>query len=154
RRIPYENPERNSSLCISDSGRPVVQCYCFGQTANKVESIASVGSDRGEIRWRPQAEYGRLVLTVSTPEGEVIRQEFEAGADPSFKLMDSKGSNLPDGQYNYELRVMPKISPEVKKALAASRENGNSEEVIRELQKNGELPAKITVQSGSFRIEK
>jgi hypothetical protein len=126
----------------------------LGQSTHKVEPIASVAGDRSEIRWRPQTEYGRLVLTVSTPDGSVIRQEFEEGADPSFKLIDTKGLSLPDGQYTYELRVIPKISPEAKKALAASRENGNSEEVIRELQKSGQVPTKITVQSGSFRVEK
>ncbi|HEY3139374.1 MAG TPA: hypothetical protein VGL29_25365, partial [Blastocatellia bacterium] len=134
------------ALCLAVAAR--------AQSANKGESIASVAGERSEVRWRPQVEYGRLVLTVSTPSGDVIRQEFEAGTDPSFKLIDNKGFNLADGQYTYELRVIPTISPEVKKALAASRENGNSEEVIRELQKSGQLPTKITVQSGSFQIEK
>src|SRR6266571_9159983 len=134
------------ALCLAVAAR--------AQSANKGESIASVAGERSEVRWRPQVEYGRLVLTISTPSGDVIRQEFEAGTEPSFKLIDNKGFNLADGQYTYELRVIPMISPEVKKALAASRENGNSEEVIRELQKSGQLPTKITVQSGSFRIEK
>lgn len=134
------------ALCLAVAAR--------AQSANKGESIASVAGERSEVRWRPQVEYGRLVLTVSTPSGDVIRQEFEAGTDPSFKLIDKKGFNLADGQYTYELRVIPTISLEVKKALAASRENGNSEEVIRELQKSGQLPVNITVQSGSFRVEK
>lgn len=122
--------------------------------SNKVESVASIEADQSEVRWQPQVEYGRLVLTVSTPKGEVIRHEFEAGNNPSFKLVDTKGVNLPDGQYVYELRVVPTISKEARKALAASREKGNSEEVIQELQKSGQLPTRITVQSGSFVIEK
>ena len=138
---------------------PVVLAICVASTAmaqsvNKIESVATVAADQAEVRWQPQVEYGRLILTVSTPGGEVVRQEFNAGTAPSFKLTDKKGLNLPDGQYIYELRVVPNLSREVKKALAASRENGNSEEVIQELQKNGQLPTRITVQSGSFVIEK
>ena len=138
---------------------PVVLAICLAATAmaqsvNKIESVATVAGDQAEVRWQPQVEYGRLILTVSTPGGEVIRQEFSAGTAPSFKLIDKKGLNLPDGQYIYELRVVPNLSREVKKALAASRENGNSEEVIQELQKSGQLPTRITVQSGSFVIDK
>jgi hypothetical protein len=126
----------------------------MAQSTNKVESVAAVSADQTEVRWQPQVEYARLILTVSIPGGEVVRQEFEAGAHPSFKVIDKKGFNLPDGQYVYELRVVPNFSKEVKKALAASREKGNSDEVMRDLQSRGQLPATVTVQSGSFRIEK
>ncbi len=137
----------------------VVLAVCFSatalaQSANKVESVAAVAADRGEVRWQPQVEYGRLILTVSAPGGEVFRKEFEAGTTPSFKLTDREGYNLPDGSYVYELRVIPNLSREVRKALAASREKGNSSEVVQELQKSGQLPTTITVQSGSFLIEK
>jgi len=125
----------------------------MAQSANKVESVAAVTADRTEVRWQPQVEYGRLILSVSTPGGEVIRQEFEAGTSPSFNLIDKKGLNLPDGQYVYELRVVPNFSREVKKALAASREKGNSDEVMRDLQSSGQLPTRITVQSGSFLVD-
>ena len=133
------------ALCISATA--------LAQSANKVESVASVNADQNEVRWQTQVEYGRLILTVSTPGGEVIRQEFEAGTGPSFKLIDKKGLNLPDGQYIYELRVVPNLTREAKKALAASREKGNSDEVMRDLQSSGQLPTKLTVQSGSFLVE-
>jgi len=136
----------------------VVLALCFGgsalaQSENKVESVAAVSADRGEVRWQPQVEYGRLILTVSAPGGEVFRKEFEAGAAPSFRLTDNNGNSLPDGSYSYELRVIPNLSVEVRKALAASREKGNSDEVIRDLQNSGQIPTKVSVQSGSFRID-
>jgi hypothetical protein len=134
------------AMCLSGSA--------LAQSANKVESAAAVSADRTQVRWQPQVEYGRLILTVSAPDGEVLRQEFEAGANPSFKLTDKDGYSLPDGSYAYELRVIPNLSSEVRKALAASREKGNSSEVVQELQKSGQLPTTITVQSGSFLIEK
>lgn len=139
----------------------VLACLLFAMCASvgalaqssRVDSVAAVSADRTEVRWQPQVEFGRLILTVSAPSGEVFRKEFEGDAIPSFKLTDDKGFSLADGHYTYELRVVPKLSREAKKALAASRENGNSAEVIQELQKNGQLPARITVQSGSFSIE-
>jgi uncharacterized coiled-coil protein SlyX len=131
-----------------------ISATALAQSPVKVESVAAVTADQTEVRWQPQVEYGRLILTVSTPGGEVIRQEFAEGAGPSFKLTDVQGYNFPDGQYMYELRVVPKFSREAKKALAASREKGNSTEVIQELQRSGQLPTRITVQSGSFVIEK
>src|SRR6266404_4275548 len=126
----------------------------LAQSANKVESVAAIGADRTEVRWQPQVEYGRLILTVSAPGGGVFRNEFEAGATPSFKLTDKEGNSLADGSYSYELRVIPNFSREVRKALAASRENGNTAEVIQELQRSGQLPTNLQVQSGSFLIEK
>jgi hypothetical protein len=49
---------------------------------------------------------------------------------------------------------VPNFSREVKQRLAASREEGNSAEVIEELQRTGQLPTKALVQSGAFLIEK
>jgi len=126
----------------------------LAQSANKSESVASITADRAEIRWQPHVEYGRLILTVSTPGGQVFRKEFEAGTTPSFQLVDRDGTNLPDGSYSYELRVIPNLSPEVRKALSASREKGDSAELVQELQRRGQLPASVTVQSGAFSIEK
>jgi hypothetical protein len=37
-------------------------------------------------------------------------QAFPAGKTPSFRLLDL-GSDLADGQYNYQLRVVPKVPP-------------------------------------------
>jgi hypothetical protein len=134
------------AMCLSGSA--------LAQSANKVESVAAISADRTEVRWQPQVEYGRLILTVSAPRGEVFRNEFEAGATPLFKLTDKEGNSLPDGSYSYELRVIPNFSREVKKALAASRENGNTAAVMEELQRSGQLPTSLPVQSGSFLIEK
>jgi hypothetical protein len=154
-----ENPNMKIKKTIQVFAYLVVLAMCqsgtaLAQSTNKAESVAAVAADRGEVRWQPQVEYSRLILTVSAPGGEVFRKEFEAGTTPSFKLSDKDGYSLPDGSYSYELRVIPHFSREVRKALAASREKGNTAEVMQELQKSGQLPTTITVQSGSFLIEK
>jgi len=134
------------ALCLTGVGR--------AQSVNKGDSVAAVVADRNAVRWQPQVEYGRLILTVATPGGDVFRREFEAGAAPSFQLIDREGNGLADGSYIYELRVIPNLSPEVRKALAASRERGDSAEVVQDLQRKGQLPTTVVVQSGAFLIER
>src|SRR4030095_13477520 len=125
----------------------------ISQSSQTPELVAAVSSDSSEVRWQPRVEYGRLVLTVSVPGGKVFRKEFEAEATPSFKLTDEQGLSLPDGHYVYELRVVPKFSKEVRNSLRAAREKGDTTEVMQQLQKNGQFPKTITVQSGSFLIQ-
>src|SRR5438132_10527802 len=96
-----EDPVMKIHKIVRDFTCLLVLAICLGaaamaQSPNKIESVATVTADQAEVRWQPQVEYGRLILSVSTPDGEVIRQEFEAGTAPSFKLIDKKGFNLPD----------------------------------------------------------
>ncbi|MEO6191758.1 MAG: tail fiber domain-containing protein [Thermoanaerobaculia bacterium] len=109
--------------------------------------VARVQVTPSQVQWEPQVSYERLVLTVSMPGGSVVRREFAAGEAPVFAL--SKGGS--DGAYVYELRVVSSIDPEVRKALAASREPGGAAAVER-LRKAGRLPAGELVQSGFFTV--
>jgi hypothetical protein len=109
--------------------------------------IAKVQVTPSQVQWEPQVSYERLVLTVSMPGGAVVRREFAAGQAPVFEL--PRGGV--DGSYRYELRAVPVIDAEVRKALAASREPGGAAAVER-LGKAGRLPAGDLVQSGSFRV--
>ncbi len=109
--------------------------------------IAKVQVTPSQVQWEPQGSYERLVLTVSMPGGAVVRREFAAGQAPVFELPKG-GAN---GSYAYELRAVPALDPEVRKALAASREAGGAAAVER-LRKAGRLPAGELVQSGSFAV--
>jgi hypothetical protein len=109
--------------------------------------VARVQITPSQVQFDPQVSYERLVLTISTPGGNVVRREFAAGQAPVFEL--AKGGA--DGSYVYELRVAPQIDPEVRTALRAARESGNSA-AIQRLQKSGKLPAGELVQSGSFQV--
>jgi hypothetical protein len=55
----------------------------------------------------PKVNYHRLVLTVSTPEGTVIRKAFETGSSPYFGLSDLDGISQLDGSYTFELQAIP-----------------------------------------------
>jgi hypothetical protein len=119
-----------------------------------VGPIAEVTSDRTEIQWRPHVEYESLVLTVSRPDGEVVRLEFESGRAPFFKLNDEDGAPLPNGHYRYELRLTPNLDGEVKDSLKAAEAEGNRDRVERALKKSGKLPSEPLIQYGTFMLEK
>jgi hypothetical protein len=60
-------------------------------------------------------------------------------------------SALGDGQYAWELRFSPVLDPEVKEALRASRDAGDTAG-IELLKKQGKLPNEPLVTSGYFRV--
>ncbi len=130
---------------------------CSSQTlvaapADNDGAVASAKVSTAEINWQPKVEYASIVLTVSTPDGEVLRQEFVPGEALVFRATTDKGVRRPDGQYTYEMRVMPVIAQETKDALVAARAQGKSEEVARTMRSRGAMPSGETVQSGAFRI--
>ena len=128
----------------------VVACFnvsVLGQTNdNNFASISNTGSG---IRFDVAMPHAAVTLTVIGPDGLTFSKEFKAGSSPEFKLT---GERLADGQYTYELRLIPIISTDTKDALKAAREKDNVGEVQRELRKRGALPARDAVQSGGFAI--
>lgn len=129
-------------------------CLSPAAIAQEGEKVAGTSAKATGIIWRPRVEYARLVLTVSGPDGQVYRQEFERGTSPIFKITDGKGFKRPDGQYTYELRVIPVVPDGVSAALRESRERGEDGGAMAEaLRKSARSPAQPTAQSGSFTIE-
>jgi hypothetical protein len=132
--------------------------FCFGiqgiaQTQTRAdEPIAAIAADAAEIRFQPRVDYARLILRVSTPSGDVFSREFEAGTVPTFSLVDENGSKLPDGNYVYELRVAPRLTRDVREALAAARAKGD-DQAVRDLERSGKLTTQAMVQSGSFSVK-
>jgi len=108
-----------------------------------------VGPDR--IIWEPKAEHAGLVLTVAGPEGATFQKTFAPGFRPCFKLLDNDGNCFGNGPCNYELKAMPVIDPDVRRALAAARESGDGS-IVSALQRAGKLPKRRLVQSGAFLI--
>jgi hypothetical protein len=75
--------------------------------AAAAQDVAQVRAGSGGLDFLPVVEHGGFVLTVSGPEGFHHRAEFGSGESPSFSTFDHAGGVLPDGVYNYELRVVP-----------------------------------------------
>jgi len=98
--------------------------------------VGEVNIGSNAIHWLPTVEYKSLVLSVSTPEGYVFRKTFGSSDAPFLELSDDKGNYLADGNYTYELRVIPAIGM---KTRDDSKEFHSS---------------KALTQSGSFEIRK
>jgi hypothetical protein len=107
----------------------------------------------GRITWAPvDAMFDHAVLTVGGPGDFYFEKSFRTGAVPCFSAVDQNGVPFPDGSYTYELRKIPLVSPEVKKALASARETGDRS-AIEELENSGNLPQTYNVESGYFSIQ-
>lgn len=119
----------------------------LGAFAAQVAQPATRGSF---IEWQPSITgYASLHLTVLTPSGEAIVQEFKTGSgNPLFRLQDL--AVLEDGQYRYELRVVPTISDSTRRELAAARAAGDDAAAARILAAKG--IATDVSQSGAFTV--
>ena len=101
----------------------VVLCFnvfVLGQSTVDRNQFAAVSSFGSSVRFDVSAPHAAVTLTVIGPEGFSFSREFKT--PPEFSLISEKGERLPDGQYTYELRVVPNISADVKDALKAARE--------------------------------
>ena len=108
--------------------------------------LASVSAGGGRIDFQPAASYERMVLTVATPDGAVLRREFAGGGSPFFEL----GVASPDGAYTWELRAEPQLSTEQRRRLAAAR-RGGAEGAAAAQRALGLDPDRL-VQSGGFQV--
>jgi hypothetical protein len=111
--------------------------------------LAQVDLGSAAARWNVQGDFAKVVLTVSLPNGSVMRREFKGG-DPVVFELDAAAK---DGSYTYELRGVPHIDASVRKELAAARKAGNEAAVIERLQEAGRLPRESAVQSGAFLVK-
>ena len=133
-----------SALCIA------LIAACFQATALGQNKVANMTAGASSVRWDVTTSNAGLIVTISAPDEQVFRKESRYGS-VEFKLVDDKGERLPDGQYAYELRVVPVISAATRETLSKARAKGDDAEVGRDLRKRGEIPTAI-VESGSFSI--
>lgn len=88
-------------------------------------------------------------LTVLAPDGEVTMKVFPAGRAMTFRLQDL-GDEILDGEYNYELIVIPKVSKGVAMQLENARA-ANDEKAARKVMRDNGLAVTVA-QSGSFTV--
>jgi hypothetical protein len=114
------------------------------------EDLALVDLSSAVVRWDVQTgDFEKMVLTVSGPDGNVVRREFKAGQPVVFEL----DTAAKDGAYRYELVGAPRVETSVRRELAAARKAGNEAAVIERLMEAGRLPREGAVQSGSFLVK-
>jgi hypothetical protein len=102
------------------------------------------------VSWQAASEYDGVTLIVSGPSGAYYTKDFKAGQAPSFTLKDLPANLALDGTYTFELRYTPRLSAEVKKALADARERGDDSAATLILKNAGAGDG--LVQSGAFAV--
>lgn len=123
--------------------------------------IATMAIHGGSVSFVPRVSFEEMTLTVAG-RGHVSKQSFRGGQTASFAPVDSKGFQLPDGTYKWELTVSPraqdlnprafknaKVSADGRSVEAAVAPAGQRQSGVFTI-KNGALvdPSLIEVQSG------
>lgn len=71
--------------------------------------VADVNFGWNSINFFPKVDHSAIQLTVDGPNGFVIQKTFKGGSAPFINLADN-GAGFVDGQYNYELRIIPNVA--------------------------------------------
>lgn len=109
------------------------------------QQVAAMSVTGQSISWSPQVPHAKMVLTVSGG-GHFFRHEFEAADSPSFSPYDGQGNSLPDGNYTWELTVIPRREPLNREDYENGRTNNDSS-----LMQQGR-GAERQIESGYFNI--
>ena len=116
----------------------------FGQ-----DPIGKVRGGGNSIDWQLKTHgHAAVELTVLMPNGDVLSRTFKNG-NPSLRIQDL-GTDIEEGVYNYELRLVPRVPSDVAKKLENARA-ANDEAAARKIMRDaGLLPV---TQSGAFSIQ-
>jgi hypothetical protein len=117
--------------------------------ASQAYPVGKPAGGGAAMEWEVSVQgHDRIRLTVLSPDGESYVREFNGGRNPQFRLLDL--SEVMDGQYNYELRVVPKVSSDTKKKLADARA-ANDDAAVKKIRKQAGLDEEL-LQAGTFTI--
>jgi hypothetical protein len=99
----------------------IVSLALLSATAFAAEPVGHMSPSPSAVQWQAGADNEKIVLKVVAPDGTTYTKEFPSGTAPSVRLQDLGNGKVADGAYSYELLVVPRISAEVKRQLAAAR---------------------------------
>jgi len=90
----------------------------LASTAHAAGPLAETELQPGGLVLHPRMEAVGYTLTVSLPDGTVVRREFTASQTPSFLFQDEPGE-VADGTYTYQLTATPVVSSDLRVTLRA-----------------------------------
>jgi hypothetical protein len=123
--------------------------FAYGQT-NGEGKLANMTVGANSVRWDITASNSGGSVTIQFPDGRSVRRAFRGGASPEFDLSDKQLESLPDGVYNYDLRLAPALTDGQKETLMKARGSDDEPEAQRNLRKRPALP--FLTQTGSFAL--
>ena len=98
------------------------------------------------------SDYDEFTLTIATPDEDVWSTSFPNGKAVVFHLSDLPGEEIVDGDYTYQLSLVPRVSDEVRKRLAEARAAGD-DRLARKIMIEAGI-YKPPVQVGSFQVSR
>lgn len=125
----------------------ITPTLAFAALGEKSTPPARASVSATAVQWVDVIDHESAVLTVQSPNGDVTQTDFSGGRAAMIRMQDL-GKNPADGEYTYELRLIPHISSAVKEQLRAARE-ANDDAAIARIQHANGLDREF-VQSGSF----
>jgi hypothetical protein len=132
-------------LCVAATAAPLAAQVCGPDPDGR---IATPDYRETVIFWEPVVEYERIVLTISGPCEDIVR-EFPRGEQIFFDLREIE--RVQDGSYTWEIRREATIDPATKKALAAARAK-DDDSIWWSLFQKGAIPAGPYADRESFQV--
>ncbi|HVG24660.1 MAG TPA: hypothetical protein VND45_10935 [Thermoanaerobaculia bacterium] len=132
----------------------ILMCIAIPFSAFAGNGVGRANGGGATMEWpTPAGAHEKVVLTVSFPNGDVITKEFNAGRPITLRVNDL-GPDAPDGQYLYELRVVPTVSSDVTKKLERARA-ANDDAAARKIMREAGLSdnatsGTISLRNGAF----
>jgi hypothetical protein len=123
--------------------------FAQAQTAGDGK-IANMSVGTSSVRWDMLVPNSGGSVTIAFPDGRSVKKTFRAGGSAEFDLSDKQLESLPDGVYNYDLRLAPVLSAGDKETMMKGRGADDDPEIQRNLRKRPALPS--LNQSGTFAL--
>src|SRR3954462_1239388 len=99
----------------------------YSQTAGE-SKLANMSVGAAGVRWDINVPNAGGAVTVTFPDGRQFKKAFRAGGSAEIDLSDKQLDGLPDGVYNYELRLTPALSAAQKETILKARGNDDDPE--------------------------
>jgi hypothetical protein len=136
---------------ISRTLLPSIVCLLLlPAAAFAAEPVGHMSASPSAVQWQAGVDNEKIVLRVVAPDGTEFTKEFPSGSTPSFRLQDLGLGKISDGVYSYELLAVPRISPEVKRQLAAARA-ADDDVALERVQKAAHI-GEAAKQSGTLTV--
>ena len=132
-------------LCILSTAAPA-------EDLESDQAIARAATHATGISWHPDVDYASAVLTVSGPNGLVVRKEFGSLDQIVLSVVGDDLIAMGEGQFNWELQLAPMVDQKAAEELEAAR-NAGDDSARKNLVSQGKLPAALPAVSGYFRVK-
>ncbi len=119
------------------------------QTAGEAR-IANFTANVGSVHWDIYAPNAGGAVTLTFPDGRQFKKAFKGGSSFDVELNEKQADGLPDGVYNWELRLNPVLTAAQKDALMKARGNDDDSEDDRAGRKRPVMPSMTA--SGTFAV--